>query len=165
MELGRFLRHVAMSPLKARRAFPAATLDALQASIAASEKRHRGEIRLVVEAELATAQLWRDVSSRDRAREVFALQGVWNTAENNGVLIYLLLADRRVEIIADRGIDARVAPSEWEAVCRMMEGHFRAGRFEPGALAGIDAVSELLARHFPATGERPNELENRPSLI
>jgi uncharacterized membrane protein len=165
MELGRFLRHVAMSPLKARRAFPAATLDALQASIAASEKRHRGEIRLVVEAELATTQLWRDVSSRDRAREVFALQGVWNTAENNGVLIYLLLADRRVEIIADRGIDARVAPSEWEAVCRMMEGHFRAGRFEPGALAGIDAVSELLARHFPATGERPNELENRPSLI
>jgi uncharacterized membrane protein len=165
MDLGRFLRHVSMSPLKARRAFPPSTLDALQARIAASEKRHRGEIRFVVEAELATSQLWRDVSSRDRAREVFALHGVWNTAENNGVLIYLLLADRRVEIIADRGIDARVAPSEWEAVCRMMEGHFRAGRFDPGALAGIDAVSELLARHFPATGERANELEDRPSLI
>jgi uncharacterized membrane protein len=165
MDLGRFLRHVAMSPLKARRAFPPATLDALQARIASSEKRHRGEIRLVVEAELATSQLWRDVSSRDRARQVFAQQGVWNTAENNGVLIYLMLADRRVEIVADRGIDARVAASEWEAVCRMMEAHFRAGRFEPGALAGIDAVSELLARHFPATGERPNELEDRPSLI
>ena len=165
MELARFLRHVAMSPLKARRAFPPATLDAVQARIAASEKRHRGEVRLVVEAELATSQLWRDVSSRERAREVFAQQGVWNTAENNGVLIYLMLADRRVEIVADRGIDARVAASEWEAVCRMMEGHFREGRFEPGALAGIDAVSELLARHFPATGERPNELEDRPSLI
>jgi uncharacterized membrane protein len=165
MDLARFLRHVAMSPLKARRAFPPATLDALQARIAAAEQRHRGEIRLVVEAELATSQLWRDVSSRERAREVFAQQGVWNTAENNGVLIYLMLADRRVEIVADRGIDARVSASEWEAVCRMMEGHFRAGRFEPGALAGIDAVSELLARHFPAAGARPNELEDRPALI
>jgi uncharacterized membrane protein len=105
------------------------------------------------------------VSSRERAREVFALKGVWNTAENNGVLIYLLLADRRVEVVADRGIDARVAPSEWEAVCRMMEGHFREGRFEQGALAGIDAVSDLLARHFPAGGERRNELEDRPALI
>ena len=165
MDFARFLRHVAMSPLKARRAFPSATLDALQARIAASEKRHRGEIRFVVEAELATAHLWRDLSSRERAREVFAARGVWNTEENNGVLVYLLLADRRVEIVADRGIDARVAPAEWEAACRMMEGHFRAGRFEPGALAGIDAVSEMLARHFPAGAQRPNELEDRPTLI
>ena len=165
MELARFFRHVAMSPLKERRAFPPATLDALQARIAAAEKGHRGEIRFVVEAELSTGQLWREVSSRERAREVFAMQGVWNTAENNGVLIYLLLADHRVEIVADRGIDARVAPPEWEAACRMMEGHFREGRFEQGALAGIDAVSELLARHFPAAGERPNELEDRPALI
>ena len=165
MQLARFWRHVAMSPLRARRSFPPATLDALQARIAAAEKRHRGEIRLVIEAELTTAQLWREVSSRERARQVFAEHGVWNTAENNGVLIYLLLADRRVEVVADRGIDARVEAARWEAACRMMEAHFREGRFETGAAAGIDAVSELLATHFPAAGDRPNELEDRPTLI
>jgi uncharacterized membrane protein len=154
-----------MSPLAARRRFPAATLDAMQARIAASEKRHRGELRFVVEAELTTGQLWRELSSRDRAREVFAAQGVWNTAENNGVLIYVLLADRSVEIVADRGIGSRVDAAEWGAACRMMESHFRDGRFEAGCLAGIDAVTELLARHFPCEGGRPNELEDRPALI
>jgi len=122
-------------------------------------------LRFVVEAELTSAQLWYDLSSRDRARQVFAAEGVWNTAENNGVLIYLMLADRRVEIVADRGIDAKVQPAEWEGVCRMMEGHFREGRYEAGALAGIDAVSQLLSRHFPGTGPRANELEDRPRLI
>jgi uncharacterized membrane protein len=165
MDLARFWRHVAMSPIRARRAFPPATLDALQPRIAAAEKRHRGEIRFVVECELTTAQLWRDLTSRERARQVFAEQGVWNTQENNGVLIYLLLADRRVEIVADRGIGNRVEASQWEAACRMMESHFRDGRFEAGAAAGIDAVSGLLAAHFPATGERPNELPDRPKLI
>ena len=165
MDLARFFRHVLMSPLKARGRFPPATLDALQARIARCEQGHRGEIRFVVEAELTTAQLWRDLSSRDRAREVFALHGIWNTAENNGVLIYLLLADRRVEIVADRGIASRVAEDEWQAVCRMMESHYRESRFAEGSLAGIDAVSTLLARHFPASGPRPNELEDRPALI
>ncbi len=165
MELARFWRHVAMSPLKARRCFPPTTLDRLQARIAQAEKRHRGEIRFVVEAELTTEQLWRGITSRERAREVFASQGVWNTAENNGVLTYLLLADRRVEIVADRGIDARVDPKEWQAICRMMEAHFRERRFEEGALAGVDAVSDLLARHFPGSGERPNELEDRPTVM
>jgi uncharacterized membrane protein len=165
MKLSRYWRHVLMSPLKVRRCFPPATLDAIQAGIAAAEAGHRGEIRLVVEGELTTGQLWRDLPSRDRAREVFACEGVWNTAENNGVLIYLLLADRRVEIVADRGIDARVAANEWEGVCRMMEGHFGDGRYEAGALAGVAAVSDLLSRHFPASGPRPNELEDRPRLI
>jgi uncharacterized membrane protein len=165
MELARFWRHVSMSPLAARRRFPAPVLDALQARIAASEKRHRGEIRFVLEAELTAAQLWREVSSRERAREVFAAYGVWNTAENNGVLIYVLLADRAVEIVADRGIAARVGESEWATVCRMMESHFREGRFEAGAIAGVDAVSDLLSRHFPGGGERPNELEDRPTLV
>jgi uncharacterized membrane protein len=165
MNLARYWRHVLMSPLTVRRRFADSTLDAMQARIAAAEERHRGEIRFVVEAELSTAQLWREMSSRDRAREVFAMQGVWNTAENNGVLIYVLLADRQVEIVADRGIDARVQPADWEAVCRTMEAHFREGKYEEGALAGIDSVSELLARHFPASGKRANELEDRPALI
>jgi uncharacterized membrane protein len=154
-----------MSPLRARRSFPPGVLDNLQSRIAAAERRHRGEIRLVVEAELTTAQLWHDLTSRERARQVFGEQGVWNTEENNGVLVYLLLADRRVEIVADRGIDSRVGAAGWEAVCRMMESHFRDGRFEAGASAGVDAVSDLLASHFPATGERRNELDDRPALI
>jgi uncharacterized membrane protein len=165
MDLKRFWRHVLMSPVRAARCFNAATLDAIQREIALQERRHRGEICLVVEAELTSAQLWRDLSPRERAKEVFALRGVWNTEENNGVLIYLLLAERSVEIVADRGIDARVAQEEWHAPCRMMESHFSAGRFEEGAIAGVRAVSELLVRHYPAGGEERNELADRPALI
>ena len=165
MDLKRFWRHILMTPAKAARCFPAASLDALQREIALQEQRHRGEICVVVEAELTSEQLWRDVSPRARARELFALRGVWNTEENNGVLIHVLLADRSVEIVADRGIDARVAPGEWQGICRMMESHFAAGRYEEGALAGVRAVSDLLARHFPATGPRRNELPDRPVVI
>ena len=165
MELKRFWRHVRMSPLRAARCFPESTLDAIQEAVAASEQRHRGEVCFVVEAELATGQLWAEVSSRDRAREVFALHGVWNTEENNGVLIYVLLADRRVEIVADRGVDARVDPAAWAQTCRMMEGHFRAGRFEEGAIAGVQAVSALLEAHYPAGPGGRNELADRPVMI
>jgi uncharacterized membrane protein len=165
MDARRFWRHVLMTPSGARRAFTPSTLDAIEREIAAAEQRHRGELCFVVEAELTTAQLWRDLSSRDRAREVFAERAVWNTHENNGVLIYVLLADRRVEILADRGIDAKVKPDEWQAICRMMEAHFAAGRFEEGALAGVRAIADLLARHFPAEGRARNELPDRPALI
>ena len=163
MDLARFLRHVAMSPLKARRAFGPETLDAIAREVAALEETHRGEVCLVVEAELSSSDLWRDLSSRDRAREVFASQGVWNTAENNGVLIYLLLADRKVEIVADRGV--RVTDGEWQGICRTMEEHFRAGRFREGAIAGVREVSSLLARDFPPDGRHRNELPDRPVVM
>jgi uncharacterized membrane protein len=165
MELRRFWRHLLMSPARERLAFPRATLDAIQREVAAQEAAHGGQVVLVVEAELTTAQLWHEVGSRERAREVFAQRGVWNTEHNNGVLVYLLLADRRVEIVADRGIDAKVAPAEWHAICRMMEEHFRAGRYQEGAVAGVRAVSALLARHFPGRERGPNELPDRPVLI
>jgi uncharacterized membrane protein YgcG len=165
MELKRFWRHVMMSPARERRAFGRATLDAIQREIAELERTHRGQVVLVVEAELSSGQLWRGVTSRDRAREVFALHGVWNTEENIGVLIYLLLADRRVEIVADRGIDARVEPRQWHEICRMMERHFAAGRFEEGAVEGVRAVSALLASRFPPLGEVRNELPDRPVLM
>lgn len=164
MHLARFWRHAVMSPMRARRLFPPATLDRVQRAIAASEKRHRGELRFVVEAELGTSQLWRDLGSRERAREIFATLGVWNTEENNGVLVYVLLADRTVEIVADRGI-AAVAAQEWRGICRMMEARFSAGRYEEGAIAGVEAVSTLLARHYPAQGARPNELDDRPVVM
>lgn len=165
MDIRRFWRHVLMSPLRARACFPPEALDRIEREITAEEARHRGEIRFVVEAELSSAQLWSDLASRERARQVFAEQGVWNTEENSGVLIYVLLADRRVEIVADRGITARVAENEWVAVCRTMEERFREGRFEEGALAGIRAVSEHLARHFPGDGRARDELPDRPLVI
>ncbi len=166
MDLARFGRHVLMHPIRQRRAFPRSTLDAIQREIAAQEKRHRGQLAFIVEAELASSQLLRGLGSRDRARQVFAAHGVWNTEENNGVLIYILLADRRVEIVADRGIHARVKDGEWQEICRMMERHFRGGEFEAGSIAGVRAVSELLARHFPGDGSaRANELPDRPELI
>lgn len=166
MDLARFWRHVRMHPIRERRAFPRRTLDAIQREIAAQERRHRGQVVFVVEAELSSTQLWHGLSPRERARQVFATRGVWNTEENNGVLIYLLLADRSVEVVADRGVDARVGDAEWQEICRAMERHFRAGEFEAGSIAGVRAVSDLLARHFPADGSRhANELPDRPQLI
>ncbi|MGE5615564.1 MAG: TPM domain-containing protein [Bacillota bacterium] len=165
MDLRRFWRHILMSPWAARRAFPESTLDAIEREIGAQEKRHRGELRFVVELELSTAHLWHEVSSRDRAREVFAQTGVWNTEENTGVLVYLLLAERRVEIVADRGISAKVSDDEWRSICAMMESRFGEGRHEEGAIAGIRAISDLLATHFPARLDNPNELPDRPLLI
>ncbi|MGZ5031755.1 MAG: TPM domain-containing protein [Usitatibacter sp.] len=165
MHLKRFWRHILMNPVTVARCFPATTLDAIQREVAVQEKRHRGEICFVVEAELTSGQLWRDVSSRMRAREVFALHGAWNTEENNGVLIYVLLADRRVEIVADRGIDSKVSPQEWQSICRAMEKSFAEGRYEEGAIEGARRVSELLGRHFPPAGTRRNELGDRPVLM
>jgi len=165
MELARFWRHTSMSPLKAARAFPPATLDAIQQAVAESESRHRGELCFVVEAELGTAQLWAELDSRARARQVFALQGVWNTEENNGVLVYVLLADRKVEIVADRGVAAVVPQAEWDAICATMQAAFRAGRYREGAVAGVRAASALLERHFPSSGPGRNELPDRPIMI
>jgi uncharacterized membrane protein len=165
MDLARFFRHIRMSPAKAARAFPAAAMEAIGREIAAQEELHRGEILFVVEAELHSAQLWRDVAPRERAREVFAQQGVWNTEENDGVLIYVLLADRAVEIVADRGIHARVSDGEWRSICAAMQREFSQGLYAEGAVAGVRAVSALLARHFPATGPRRNELPDRPVLL
>ena len=165
MDWKRFWRHVLMTPAAVARAFPDQTLDAVQNAIAGHEKNHRGEVVFVAEGELATSQLWAGFSSRDRARQVFAQQGVWNTEENNGVLIYVLLADHHVEIVADRGIDRQVPQQEWEAIARAIEGHFRAGRYEAGAVAGVHAVSALLERHFPAREGDRNELPDRPVLL
>ena len=164
MELARFWKHVVMTPWKAARCFPAATMDRIHQEIASQEARHRGEVCFVVEAELGTGQLWQGLASRDRARHVFAAEGTWNTEENNGVLVYVLLAERKVEILADRGIDRRVEPGTWQAIVDLIDAHFREGRFEQGALEGLRAIGALLEKHFPAQGTRRNELEDRPVL-
>jgi len=165
MGLQRWFRHLAATPLATRRAFPSHVLEAIEKVITALEARHAGEIRFVIETALDLAELRAGITPRERALEVFGLLRVWDTADNNGVLIYLLMAEHDVEIIADRGIAARVSSAEWEAVCRLMEAHFRAGRFREGALDGVEAVGHLLAQHFPGAGGDRNEQPNRPVLL
>ncbi len=148
-----------------RRAFPQRALDAIERAIREAEVRHAGQIRFAVEAALDLPPLLAGQTARGRAIDVFSQLRVWDTEHNNGVLIYLLLADRDVEIVADRGIHARLGAETWEAICREMEAAFRNGQFEAGVLAGIHAVGEHLARHFPPRGEKPNEMPDRPVVL
>ena len=165
MDFARLLRHLATSARLARRRYPAPALAAIEAAIAAAEERHEPEIRVAVEAALHPRAVIRGLTPRARAIEVFGELRVWDTEHNTGVLIYLLLADRDVEIVADRGVAAKVAPVEWEVICREMETHLRDGSYEAGALTGIRAVSDLLARHFPARGPRRGEQPDRPVVL
>ena len=148
-----------------QRAFPESILKAIEDEIGASEVLHSGELRFAIEAALPLGAVWRGLSGRARAIELFSQLCVWDTEHNSGVLIYLLLADHDIEIIADRGITARVDQREWDQIARTMEQAFGAGEFGPGALAGIRAITTLLAHHFPPDGDNPNELSNRPVLL
>ncbi len=164
MKLGRWIRHLLASSAAVRRAFPDATLARIEAAIRESESRHGGQIRFAVEAALDPLALLRETTAADRALEAFASLRVWDTEQNNGVLLYLLLADRDIEIVADRGIHARVGASAWEAICRDMEAHFRAGQFERGVIEGIERVSALLGAHFARSGAG-DELPDRPVVL
>jgi uncharacterized membrane protein len=161
----RLLKHLFAPPWIVYRAFPRAALRRIEAAIRDSERSHAGELRFAVEAGLHLGALLRGVSARQRARQVFAELGVWDTEHNSGVLIYVQLVDRSVEIVADRGVAAKVAQPEWDAVCHRMEAAFRARRFEDGALLGIREITALLARHFPARGGNPDELADRPVVL
>ena len=165
MNLERIMRHLSSGRAAVRRAFPQHTLDAIERAIRATEARHDGQVRFAVEAALDLSPLLAGQTARERAIEVFSELRVWDTEHNNGVLIYLLLADRDVEIVADRGIHARLGTETWEAICREMEAAFRDGQFEAGVLAGIHAVGEHLAHHFPARGGKPNEMPDRPVVL
>lgn len=167
----RWFRHLFMPPWAWKRAFPPAALDAIEAAIRASETTHAGEIRFAIENTLAPGWVWRGMSGRERAIEVFSTLRVWDTEHNSGVLVYLLLADHDIEIVADRGIAARVDNTAWEDVAQTMEAAFRLGDFERGALEGIRQISALLTTHFPSggaastSGDNPNELADRPVII
>jgi uncharacterized membrane protein len=169
MRLRRFLKHSLASHWATRLKFPAATLDAIEQAITGAEAAHGGEIRFAIETALSPLHILNELTARARALEVFAHLRVWDTAANNGVLIYVQLADRHVEIVADRGFADRVSAGEWEAVCRLMQDHFRAGRFQAGAVAGVEAVGNLIAQHFasrPAGMAQPhNQLPDRPTLL
>ena len=165
MNLKRVWRHILMSAIQVKRCFPEAVLNGIQSAVQQSETTHSGEIRFVVEGELTWAQLLGDMTPRARALEVFSGLRVWDTERNNGVLIYVLLADRVVEIVADRGIHRHAGDVVWRDICRLMQAEFRAGRFEEGGMKGVTAISGLLRKHFPADGENSNELPDKPLLI
>jgi uncharacterized membrane protein len=162
----RLFRHLVTDHGTAKRAFPPAALDRIQAAVADGERRHRGQVRFVVEASLPLARVLRRLPPRERALEVFGALGVWDTEDNCGVLVYLLLADRDVEVVADRGIHRLVGDAAWEGVCREMEAAFRDGRFDAGVEAGIARINALLAEHFPRVEKQgANELPDRPLVL
>ncbi|MBL0058188.1 MAG: TPM domain-containing protein [Elusimicrobia bacterium] len=165
VNIRRWVKHFFHPPWALRHRFSKGVLKVLGEAIRSSEKKHAGEIRFVVEATLPFRPLAAGQSPRERAVDLFSRLRVWDTEHNNGVLIYVLLADRDVEILADRGLNKRISPAEWESVCRSMEAHFRKGDFENGSLAGIDGATQLLARHFPPQGAHPNELPDTPAIL
>ena len=159
----RALKHLFLPDWYARRRFPAAALERIEQAIKASERSHRAEIRFALEDCLPPSLL--RLPTRRRAEQVFAQLGVWDTEENSGVLIYVQLVDRAIEIVADRGIARLVPQVEWDAICRAMEKRFGEGHHLEGSLDAIASVTRLLARHFPAGAANPNELPDRPAVI
>jgi uncharacterized membrane protein len=164
MRFVRVARHLAMPDWWALRAFPKATLRRIEQAVVASERRHRGELRFVLEANLPLSGLLRDQTPRQRAIELFGELGVWDTEFNCGVLIYLQMVDRRVEIVADRGINQKVGEPFWNAVCRRLETAFGQGQYEAGVVRALEQISLALVEHFPASGDQSNELPDAPLI-
>lgn len=165
MNIKRFLTHLSISQTAVRRYFPPRVMDNIEQHIKQSETYHAGQICFAVEVALPLNLLFRQQTARTRAIQVFSDLHVWDTEHNNGVLIYLLLADRDVEIVADRGIHTRLGQPVWEQICQAMEDEFRAGKFEQGVLQGIAQVTHHLAQHYPSDGSQRNELSNQPIVI
>ncbi len=165
MDIKRIAKHLLLTHWQVNRAFPHHTLLAIDRAIKASELAHIGEIRFVVEGALDGQLLSKGQCARERAIDVFSQLRIWDTEHNIGVLIYLLLADRDVEIVADRGIHAEVGSKEWEQICRTMEAAFKQGHFEAGVVSGIEALTQHLVKYFPATGAGQNELPDKPVVL
>jgi uncharacterized membrane protein len=159
------LRHLCATRAGTRRRFTDAVHASIESAIREAENSSSGEIRFVVETALGIGALWAGVSPRERAVQIFSELGVWDTELRNGVLIYVLAADRDVEIVADRGAAARIPAADWEDACRRMEQEFREGRFATGAVAGVAAVGRLLEREFPSRQGNRDELPNQPTLL
>lgn len=166
-KLGRIWRHRWIDESEVRRALPEAVMQRLTGRVAASERRHSGEVRICVEAGLPMSYLWRHASARERAVMLFGKLRVWDTAHNNGVLIYLLLAEHAIEVVADRGLDSHVDDAAWVAMTQRMSAAFREGRFEDGLTQALEEISALLVEHFPlGDGELDvNELPDEPVVL
>ncbi|WP_321847984.1 TPM domain-containing protein [Burkholderia diffusa] len=165
MDLKRLFRHLFTTHWQVNSVFSRRALDAIDEAVRTSHRAHVGQVRFAVEGALHIGALLKGTTARDRAIEVFSNLRVWDTEHNNGILIYLLLADRDVEIVADRGIHAKVDSREWEAICQAMEAHFRQGDYRSGVLRGVEQVTELLQKHFPVHGPQRDDLSSSPIVI
>jgi uncharacterized membrane protein len=161
----RLLRHWKTSAAHGRRAFPQEALAAIATAIAAGEQTHRSELRLIVEAAMPLGAVWAGVTNRQRALALFAEHGVWDTEDNCGVLIYVNLAEHKVDIVADRNVNRKIDAPTWQAVCRTMTDGFGRGQFQTSTLAAVARISELLRQHFPADGANVNELPDNPIML
>lgn len=162
----RIFKHRWLDESDVRRALDAAALQRLQQRVAVSERLHSGEVRICVEAGLPWSYLWRGASARERALAMFGKLRMWDTEHNNGVLIYLLLAEHRIEIVADRGLNRHVAATQWHALTDGMAASFKAGQYEAGLNAAVDAVGVVLNEHFGVAAHlaNPNELPDAPVI-
>ena len=165
MSIRRIGRHLVEHRWRLRRIFSPTVLARIEQAIKAGEATHSGQVRFVVEGALDGGPLFRNQPARERARDIFSQLRIWDTVHNNGVLIYLLLADHDFEIVADRGIDSWVGHAGWEKICQEMGADFRSGDFERGVIKGIAAVSRELAAHFPGSGGGSNELPDAPVVM
>ena len=166
--VARIWRHRWMDERALHRVLPPELLARLAQRVAASERRHTGELRVCVEGGLPLSYLWRAAPARERAIMLFGKLRVWDTERNNGVLIYLLAAERAIEIVADRGIARHVGQAEWDAMAQRMSAHFRAGNFEDGLTQALEEMSALLVQHFPQDPDapaNPNEIPNAPVVL
>jgi uncharacterized membrane protein len=163
--LSRLLKHLRTTSAAGRRSFPPTTLKAIEETIAAGETRHRAEVRLIVEPALDMQAVLSGVQVRERARELFAHYRVWDTEENCGVLVYVNLADRQVEIVADRGVGKVVAAKEWHAICRTMTQGFAQGAFHDSVIAALTQLNALLEKHYPDDGSTRNQLSDKPVVL
>lgn len=163
----RLLRHLASTRATARRAFPSATLKAIQAGIAEGERRHRAQVRFIVEAALSGGAVWRGESARQRAHELFARYRIWDTEENCGVLVYVNLADHKVEIVADRGAGHAVTRQQWQEVCQAMTAGYAGDDYHGSTLAALERLNAILAAAMPRGGEDKdrNELSDKPLVL
>lgn len=163
--LPRMRSHLMTGKASGRRAFPAATLQAIQDTIADGEQRHRAQIRVIIETALSAGAVLRGVPARERARELFSHYQIWDTEENCGILLYVNLADRKVEIIADRTVTRLLDAQEWQAVCATMTKGFAHGEFHASAVAALQQLNALLEQRFPANGVQLNQLPDRPIVL
>lgn len=164
-KLSRFFRHLRTTTGAATRAFPQATLHAIEEAIAEGETRHRAEVRVVVEPALNLQAVLAGLSPRQRAKELFAQYGIWDTEENCGVLVYINLADHQVEIVADRGVGGLIKSGEWHRICRTMTQAFARGAYHEGTLAALAELNALLQRHYPDDGSNRNQLPDKPLVL
>lgn len=167
-KFSRRLRHLQSGTGVGEKLFPPEVIDSITAAIVEGELTHRGEVRLIVEAALPGEAIWAGLTIRERAIALFAEHGIWDTEDNCGVLLYVNLADHKVEIVADRNINRKVTPAQWQAICDTLTQGFRRGEYGPATLQAIGEVNALLREHFPADGSRGadiNELPDHPVMI